>query len=193
MKTNWVRNFVFVVLGFVIASILWNAQVSNAQKQQTSLEQRVQDIEQKISDIQYNVDGLISDRTKNQEMFSGWLGGRLTARLYSTTHYTTSLEKDPQGIAPSDNDVSTYGLEPKEAIVILSVEGKEIEKVNLSTAVKPGDLLIAWLQKEKPQDWAVPYSPDRLKIPAYYWNRETGLAVAILHIEGEFNSGMIIK
>lgn len=80
-------------------------------------------------------------------------------------------------------------------IYLMDRGGKVIDKVSFDDLeyVEHGDLILVWYAKNPADGKKVPYSPDQWNAPAFYWNKESGLAIAVVPILWPPTGGAIIK
>jgi len=80
-------------------------------------------------------------------------------------------------------------------IYLMDRGGKVIDKVSFDDLeyVEHGDLILVWYAKNPADGKKVPYSPDQWNAPAFYWNKESGLAIAVVPILWPPTGGVIIK
>lgn len=79
--------------------------------------------------------------------------------------------------------------------VVLYKDGAVVDSFDIGPYVVPGDHVVAWYSTEIDEmyvEWGVPVAPYRV-LPAFYWNRATGLAIAILRVGGEYPFAGIVK
>lgn len=172
-----------VIFGFGILNTTVGAQ------EKATLEQRVSTLEQWDTELQKQLNDGQQQALILHAQFEGWLNGSFIALMDSTTEYNTYFKFDPQ-LGP--HGMSAFGLPLQKAIVVLRVSDREIDTIDLSAIVQKGDLMIAWRSFEPDKTLGVPMSSEWF-VPAYYWNKQTGLAVAMLHADGSSQSGYIVK
>lgn len=163
------------------------ARVSALESRQAEAESQRTAIESTLTALasRQHVSELFEEQVRAREI--GWF----VVRTYSPADLLVSLGS-PFGLRPGTVSMF-FGHRPEEdlSITLSDLEGNLIDSFSLGGLVQPGDLVLAWYATEPHPELGVPWSPE-WGPPAYYWNQETGLAVALLHFDGSSQSSVIV-
>ena len=176
-KRNLVSIIVTVVVSVVLSVVFWSVSLTQAQSQELTDTQRIQNLEQDVASLKWS----------NMQL-QAWSVGQYAAALYSTNEYRVVFEHDLSWrTAHYQGDISVFPyvcglcrIGDYTHVTMYDLDGNIIDSYDFSSTIQPGDLLVAWYSTTQP----VGFGPGTLNVDAYYWNKKTGLAVGFLKVDG---------
>lgn len=197
MNKSW--NNLLVVLA--VAAGVWTSylllraafEFGGLEGQVEALESRVVALETENQNLEGELGSLRFEFHTFEEQVAGRELGTILIRTYDYPEMELVVGHSSSGFEVGAAFHVGIPMGNPGSIVLYDSNGKELDRFDLAGVVEPGDLVSGWVSFEAESPSGFPYSPDMWHTVAYYWNRQTGLAVSLMHFDGSADGAMIVR